>query len=140
MYYIYHIPGVKIGCSTEPDKRVKVQGYKEYEIIETHSNINLASTREVELQKQYGYNERTCLYKDSIKNRRKWTKDDARKGGLTNAKSGHLSKIASLGGKSNGVSNRNTAEFYCTHCNRTIKGVANFKRYHNDNCKLKITH
>ncbi len=55
MYYIYHIEGVKIGCSKEPDKRVKTQGYNAYSILESHSDIKKASERELELQKQYGY-------------------------------------------------------------------------------------
>jgi hypothetical protein len=56
-YYIYHVPGVKIGCSTEPNYRVKRQGYDKYEILETHTDINIASQREIELQNQYGYYE-----------------------------------------------------------------------------------
>lgn len=54
-YYIYHIPGVKIGCSTDPNRRVKRQGYECFEILETHSDIETAAVREKELQKQYGY-------------------------------------------------------------------------------------
>jgi hypothetical protein len=56
-YYIYHVPGVKIGCSTEPNYRVKRQGYDKYEILETHTDIDIASQREIELQNQYGYYE-----------------------------------------------------------------------------------
>ena len=55
MYYIYHIPGVKIGCSTEPNKRVKAQRYNNYVILEEHRDIYKASEREIELQKEYGY-------------------------------------------------------------------------------------
>lgn len=55
MYYIYHIPGVKIGCSIQPKIRVKAQGYTEYELLEEHNNKIIASIRETELQKQYGY-------------------------------------------------------------------------------------
>jgi len=58
MYYIYHIKGIKIGCTTNPKRRVNSQGYSEYEILETHSDINLAAKREIELQKQYGYIEK----------------------------------------------------------------------------------
>lgn len=54
-YYIYHIPGIKIGCSMKPNRRVKSQGYETYEILEIHNDIDIASKREVELQKQYGY-------------------------------------------------------------------------------------
>lgn len=34
----------------------------------------------------------------------------------------------------------NSIEYICPHCNRKIKGIGNFKRYHNDNCKLKFNH
>jgi hypothetical protein len=54
-YSIYHIPTIKIGCSNEVDIRVKNQGYTEYEILEEHTNIFVASDREMELQKEYGY-------------------------------------------------------------------------------------
>jgi hypothetical protein len=62
MYYIYHIPGVKIGCSIQPKIRVKAQGYTEYEILEEHNNKKIASYREVELQKKYGYVIDNCKY------------------------------------------------------------------------------
>jgi hypothetical protein len=55
MYYIYHIPGVKIGCTLYPKKRVKAQGYNIFEILEKHTDKNIAADREIELQKQYGY-------------------------------------------------------------------------------------
>ena len=55
MYKIYHIVGVKIGCSDDVDFRVKSQGYNDYTILEKHNDINIASKRERELQKEYGY-------------------------------------------------------------------------------------
>ena len=63
MYYIYHIPDFiqpdgsigKIGVSTEPKRRVKYQGYSEFEILEEHTCIYEASRREQQLQKEYGY-------------------------------------------------------------------------------------
>jgi hypothetical protein len=55
MYYIYHIPGIKIGCSVNPKVRVKAQGYSTFEILEEHSDIETASKREIELQIKYGY-------------------------------------------------------------------------------------
>jgi NUMOD1 domain len=67
MYYIYHIPGVKIGCSINPKVRVKKQGYSDYELLETHTDIKIASIREIELQKQYGFNEHGCSYVQTIK-------------------------------------------------------------------------
>jgi hypothetical protein len=54
-YYIYHIPGVKIGCSKNPKQRVKTQGYSTFQILETHTDIDIAADREIQLQKQYGY-------------------------------------------------------------------------------------
>jgi hypothetical protein len=56
MFYIYHIPGVKIGCTKRnPKERVRMQKYLDFEILEEHSDIIVASNRERELQKQYGY-------------------------------------------------------------------------------------
>ena len=54
-YYIYHIPGIKIGCSKTPEFRVRRQGYTEYQILETHNDITIAGKREIELQIQFGY-------------------------------------------------------------------------------------
>ena len=70
MYYIYHIKGIKIGCSKRPKQRVKEQGYSEYELLEQHSDIELASKREIELQNEYGYYEKFTKvdYKHSIQN------------------------------------------------------------------------
>ena len=64
-YYIYHIEGVKIGCTTNPKYRVKYQqNHSNWEILEEHSDIYIASEREIELQKQYGYKvDKTPYYK-----------------------------------------------------------------------------
>lgn len=67
MYYIYHIPGVKIGCTKNPKSRTKQQNATIYEILEIHSDIHLASQRELELQKQYGYKIDTTTYYNSTK-------------------------------------------------------------------------
>ena len=55
IYYIYHIPGVKIGCTDDLPRRMKAQKAIKYEILETHTDEYIASDREQELQKQYGY-------------------------------------------------------------------------------------
>ena len=55
MYYIYHIPEVKIGCTCQLEKRMKRQGFTEWEILEVHEDVAIASKRELELQQQYGY-------------------------------------------------------------------------------------
>ena len=60
MYYLYHIPGKKIGVTCNPLKRVtQTQGYKEseYEIILQSNDINYISEQERKLQKKFGYKE-----------------------------------------------------------------------------------
>ena len=62
MYYIYHIEGVKIGCTKNPKNRISQQTKGEYEILEIYDDKFIASKRELELQKQYGYEVDTCDY------------------------------------------------------------------------------
>ena len=54
-FYIYHIPGVKIGCTGDLEKRMRDQGFTSWEILEEHTDIYEASRREIELQREYGY-------------------------------------------------------------------------------------
>ena len=57
-YILYHIPGKKIGVTTDLYNRVtEQQGYEvgEYEVIERHKDIDYISQRELELQEKYGY-------------------------------------------------------------------------------------
>ena len=57
-YYLYHIPGKKVGVTTNLEERVhKQQGYYpgEYEIIETSKDIDFISAGEIIMQKCYGY-------------------------------------------------------------------------------------
>jgi len=71
MYYLYHIPGKKIGVTRDLNNRVTlVQGYKEneYEVLEQSDDINYISDREIELQKSYGYKVDRKLYKHLFKN------------------------------------------------------------------------
>ena len=57
-YYIYHIPGKKIGVTRDLENRVvKQQGYNwnEFEVLYEDEDINIISKKELKLQKQYGY-------------------------------------------------------------------------------------
>jgi len=57
-YYLYHIPGKKIGITKDLKKRVEEQqGYKpsEYAVIMKTDNIDYISEQEIYLQKFYGY-------------------------------------------------------------------------------------
>lgn len=84
MYYIYHIEGIKIGCSTNPKKRVKKQGYTEYTILEEYDNIITASIREKELQKEYGYKVDSSDYYKQMKMVKAATKPSIRKKAIRN--------------------------------------------------------
>ena len=67
MYYIYHIPGKKIGVTRNLNNRVTLmQGYKEteYEVLEQSEDIEYISDREIELQKSYGYKVDLKKYKN----------------------------------------------------------------------------
>jgi len=58
MYYLYHIPGKKIGVTCDLQNRVtEQQGYepREYEVLYEHENIDFISELEIQLQKEYGY-------------------------------------------------------------------------------------
>ena len=67
MYYLYHIPGKKIGVTRDLSSRVSlIQGYKEneYEVLEQSEDIDYISDREIELQKSYGYKVDLKKYKN----------------------------------------------------------------------------
>ena len=73
MYYIYHIPGKKIGVTRDLNKRVTVtQGYKqgEYEVLDSSDDIDYISRKELELQRLYGYKVDRKLYKNLFKKKK----------------------------------------------------------------------
>ena len=88
-YLIYHIPGIKIGCTSDLHKRMLDQGFTEWEILEEHNCIYEVSDREIQLQKDYGLPVDKVPYWKSVQNRFKWTDEtryvltpeDGRKGG-----------------------------------------------------------
>ena len=74
IYYLYHIPGKKIGVTCNLNNRVTlVQGYKEgeYEVLEQSKDIDYISDREIELQQSYGYKKDRTLYKNLFKSNMK---------------------------------------------------------------------
>lgn len=69
MYYLYHIPGKKIGVTRNLFIRVtKQQGYKpnEYEVLDQSEDIDYISNREIELQQSYGYKIDRVKYKNVV--------------------------------------------------------------------------
>jgi NTP pyrophosphatase (non-canonical NTP hydrolase) len=76
-YKVYHIPGIKVGCTTDIQKRVvETQGYREgeYEILFQSNDIVEASNAERVLQKDLGYKVDRQLYKDLFKKRKSMNK------------------------------------------------------------------
>ena len=70
IYYLYHIPGKKIGVTRNLNNRVtKQQGYSpdEYEVLDQSTDIDYISSREIELQKSYGYKVDLKPYKQLYK-------------------------------------------------------------------------
>ena len=66
-YYLYHIPGKKIGVTCDLNNRVTVQqGYNpdEYEILESSDDIDYISSLEIERQREYGYRVDMVPYKN----------------------------------------------------------------------------
>ena len=71
MYYIYHIPGKKVGVTRNLIDRVTYQqGYlpDEYEVLDQSTDIDYISKREIELQQSYGYKVDRKLYKNLFNN------------------------------------------------------------------------
>ena len=69
-YYLYHIPGKKIGVTRNINKRVtQQQGYTldEIEVLDQSTDIDYISSRELELQKSYGYRVDLKPYKKLFK-------------------------------------------------------------------------
>lgn len=68
MYYLYHIPGKKIGMTSNIYNRViKQQGYKpgEFEILESSTNLKAVEDLEKLYQKRYGYKNDLNSYTDA---------------------------------------------------------------------------
>ena len=142
-YYIYHIAGIKIGVTNNIERRMSEQGFTDWDILEEHTDINLVSIREKELQKEYGYPVDIDLYSNSARKGRKYfTKQESIRGGsIGGARTrdlGHLDKARTFESCSKGGINMRGHRYNkvtCPHCNKE-GGGGNMKRFHFDNCKL----
>ena len=70
MYYLYHIPGKKIGVTCNLNKRVTLtQGYvpDKYEVLDQSDDIDYISEKEIELQQSYGYKVDRKKYNELVK-------------------------------------------------------------------------
>lgn len=163
MYYIYHIPGRKIGCTKNYPARPASQS-DNYELLEIHEDQDIASNREQILQDEYGYGKDGRTYNQAIsaynKSKDKWHaaggkaaiesrmqdnkkwKDSLKnwhiEGGKTqgkiNAESGHVSRIGKISAKSEKHPNKTITK--CIHCGKEST-LPLISRWHNDNCKQK---
>jgi len=71
MYYVYHIPGKKIGVTNDIQSRVvDQQGYDwgEFDILAMDEDISYVSSLELKLQKKFGYRVDRQLYEDLFTN------------------------------------------------------------------------
>lgn len=169
IYYIYHIPNFiwkdgsigKIGCTKNPNLRIKKrQGYTEWSIIESHNDIYIASNREIELQKEYGYKVDKIPYWKTIKvtnlggkvggivnlinntglfGMSEEQKKNARvKGGISvgnkNAKNGQVIKAGIISSKS--PNHPNNVKIKCEYCGKETN-IGLYSRWHGKNCKNK---
>ena len=74
IYYLYHIPGKKIGVTNDVEGRVvNQQGYDwdEFDILAMDEDISYISNLELELQEKFGYKVDRKLYKDLFDNNTK---------------------------------------------------------------------
>jgi hypothetical protein len=152
MYTIYHIEGVKIGCSKNPKKRVKGQGYSAFQVLEVHDDIEVASKREIELQLEYGYG-RDCAvpytksatfatFESCSKAGKIGGKIGGKISGKMAADRGQLSRMGQIGGKIGGkltgsINGKKSCavERTCPYCFKTVRGPSYFMR-HGPRCKL----
>ncbi len=155
MYTIYEIPNIKIGCSQNPDQRVKDQGHNNWILLEQHEDIIVASIRELQLQIEKGYRVDRIPYYETVRRGGEGAKSQLRSGnhnfqrGLGRygwINKDHQLRTSTLGGLANkGIPKPHAKEmakalnieWTCTYCNKSGKGAGNFKWYHGDQCKEK---
>lgn len=86
MYFIYHVPGKKIGVTRNLKKRVEIaQGYSagEYEVLEMSNDIHYVSQRERALQRLHGYKVDRDSYKEVVNSKNKLNKSQKMKLNIT---------------------------------------------------------
>ena len=138
-YTIYHLPQYvhsngrigKVGCTSQKAyKRARQQNYtfNDFEVLEQYEDIYMASTREIELQKQYDYPVDKVPYYVTLENRSEWN----------DSKRHQLTPEENRRGIVNGGKASSSKYDTCPHCAITMKLPIIF-RWHFDNCKHKKT-
>jgi len=98
-YYIYHIVGVKIGVTVNIPHRMAEQGFTEWDILETHTDIYEVSDREIQLQKEYGLPVDKVPYWKSVENRNNWVRTEEHKRKISESTQGQTNGNQSQLGK-----------------------------------------
>ena len=150
MYYLYHIKGVKWGCSKNLSKRLKKQGYSltdAYEIIE-EDDLDKAADMEKVLNIRDGYPWRddqdyriitkagkAALLVDYKRYKHTFTKEESSLGAYI------AGKYPTEKARNARRTNMNKLNEYktCPHCNIYARGIG-YNRYHGDKCKLNPNH
>jgi hypothetical protein len=96
-YYIYHIPGVKYGCTTEPKTRYKDRDITDL-VIESYDEIEVADKRERELNDAAGYKHQHESYIVARAKRLKGGINGGKITGRQNLKKVNLSEAGKKGG------------------------------------------
>tara|TARA_R110001592_G_scaffold52851_2_gene162159 strand:+ start:2333 stop:3091 length:759 start_codon:yes stop_codon:yes gene_type:complete len=69
MYYVYEIPGIKVGCTNNLKRRVEIQqGYEKYSVLFKSEDIKTASEAEKYYQELLNYKVDAHTYEELINN------------------------------------------------------------------------
>ena len=136
MYYIYHIPGKKIGCTDNLQRRMKQQEFSEWEILEKYRNIYTASKREIQLQREYGLPVDQIPYWQTRKNQLQSKEAIRTSEAHANARLQNVSKTWHCDDRKKAVAKGSAKIVQCPRCKKegAISGMA---RWHFDNCKYQ---
>lgn len=121
-YTVYHIPGIKIGCTTDLEKRISDQGFSNYEILwQEKGNYEhgwIAGDIEKQLQKEYGL----PIDKNHYQIAREARMAGTLKSVQTNLARGHMELISTFESRSRGgkIAGKIAGKF-----NLTTKGRSN---------------
>lgn len=140
MYYLYHIKGLKWGCTKNLEKRLRKQGYSisDCSNVITVSNIDKAAEMEKQLNLEYGYKNQHQSYINACKK--------SILGGNKTSSIGKMSEIGKIYGGKYAIESgqlkeirnlQNYSKIECPHC-KSIGQARAMKRWHFDNCKKKI--
>ena len=138
-YYIYHIPGLKWGCTNNLKTRFRYTKYKLEDVTEviTCYDLELAADTEEQLNDEYGYKHQGTNYRNTLNGAASNSgKKTGKIRGNINKLSGLIYTITTKEGQSEGGFNQSQNIHTCPHCNKIGKSNAMI-RWHYDNCKLK---